>query len=60
MENIGERIDPDPPYHMIIHALQTVLNLNKKYAFLNCVMYKYRVRVFRLGYCIHYTGEKVG
>ena len=26
-------IEGGPPYHMIIHALQTVLHLNKKYLF---------------------------
>ena len=39
-----------PPYHMIVHALQTVLNLNKKYF---PDVHKYRVHVFRMGYCIH-------
>ena len=28
-------------------------------SFLNCLMYKYRVHVLRIGYCIHKTGKKV-
>ena len=35
----------------------TVLHLNKKYALPNCLMYKYRVHVFKIGYCIYYTGK---
>ena len=41
-----------PVLQMIIHALQTVLHVNKKYAFPNCLMYKYRVLVLKIGYCI--------
>ena len=44
------------PYHMIIHALQTVLHLHNKYLSDD----KYHVHVFRTGYCIHWTMKKVG
>ena len=47
-----------------VHALQTVLHLNKKKSFyFISLMYNFttwHVHVFRIGYCIHYTGKKVG